>query len=187
VKPFNEPRWNTSQESHFTEVKDFGQAAEDLCEKALHDARAQLHPLLQSSELRLLGERHEFVETFRLALERRIARKLATWQTRVLSVFRFDQTRRPPGIPWDGSIHLLAKVPRVSKTIQAWGQTLDKSLLPCFRALGWSCFQERQSILEVQQVTPEEIRRGIGYGGMFFAAYTRPVRIWPQDRLRAGV
>jgi hypothetical protein len=187
VNIVNEPRWNASQESHTTELKDFGQAAENLCEKALNDARAQLHPLLRSAELHLLGERHEFVETFRLALERRIARKLATWQTRVLSIFRFDQTRRPPGCPWDGSIHLLAKVPRVSKTIQAWGQTLDNSLLPCLRALGWSCFQERQSVLEIQQVTPEEIRRGIGYGGMFFAAYTRPVSIWPQDRSHAGV
>ena len=81
--------------------------------------------------------------TFRVVTNMLIARKLATWQTRVQSVFRFDQTRRPPGIPWDGSIHLLAKVPRVSKTIQAWGQTLNKSLLLCFRALGWSCFQER--------------------------------------------
>lgn len=177
----NEQPWNASLQKHTTELKDFDQIANELCEKALNDARAQLHPLLRSLEFHHLEVRNDFVQAFQLALERRIAKKLATWQSRVQAVFRFDETRLQPDNPWDGSIHLLVKVPRLSKTIQTWGQKLDQSLLPCLHALGWSRFLDRQSVLEIQQVTPGEIRRGIGYGGMFFAVYTRPVQIWPKN------
>jgi hypothetical protein len=49
--------------------------------------------------------------------------------------------------------------------------------------LGLPRFEKRQSILDVQQVTPNELRHGIGYGAMFCAVYTVPVRVWPQDKV----
>jgi hypothetical protein len=51
-------------------VKDFGQAANDVCEKALNDAKAQLHPLIRHVELDRLGKHSEFVQAFKLSLER---------------------------------------------------------------------------------------------------------------------
>ena len=44
--------------------KDFGQVANELREKALEDAKAQLHPLLRDAQLDRLDERPEFVKTF---------------------------------------------------------------------------------------------------------------------------
>jgi len=177
----NEQRLNAALEKHTTTPEDFDQIANELCEKALKDARAQLHPLLRSMDPYRLEGRNEFVQAFWLALEQRIAKKLTAWQPRIQAVFRFDETRPRPDSPWDGSIHLLTKVPRLSKTIQALSQKLDQSLMQCLRGLGWPCFQDRQSVLEIQQVTPQEICRGIGYGGMFFAVYTRPVQVWPKN------
>lgn len=160
-------------------VQDIGQVANDLCEKALNEAKAQLHPLLRSVEVERLAQRSDFLQAFKGALERRIARKLAAWQPGVQAVFKFDETPMENLESWDGSIHLLVKIPRLSNTVKAFGKTLDKVLVKRLKQLGWSRFEKRQSILDVQQVTPNELRHGVSYGAMFYAVYTAPVKVWP--------
>ena len=86
---------------------------------------------------------------------------------------------------WDGSIHLLAKVPRLSKRLKAFNIRLDSSLVKGLKRLNWSRFDECKSLLEVQQVTPNELRHGTGYGAMFYAVYNKPIQVWPLDS-RAG-
>ncbi len=160
-------------------TKDLGQVAEDICEKALNDAKAQLHPLIQSAELERLDKRSEFVQAFKSALEKRIARKLAAWQPGVEAVFKFDETLAENREVWDGSLHLLVKVPRLSDAIKTLSKKLDQSLLRYLKQLGWSRFRKHQSILEIQQVTPNELRHGVSYGAMFAGVYNVPVKIWP--------
>lgn len=161
---------------------DFGQVANELCEKALNDAKAQLHPLLRNVELNRLDQRSEFIQAFRSALEQRIARTLAAWQPNVQAVFKFDETLTENREAWDGSIHLLVKVPRLSNAVKALGKKLDRSLVKYLKQLGWSRFRKRQSILEIQQVTPNELRHGVSYGAMFSAVYNVPVKVWPPKR-----
>ena len=165
--------------------QDIEQIAGDLCEQALNDAKAQLHPLIQSVELDRLDQRQDFVQAFRSAMEQRIARRLVLWQPGVQAVFRFDETRPESMAAWDGSIHLLVKIPRLSIALKMLGRRLDRNLLKYLKQLSWSRFRKRQSILEVQQVTPNELRHGIGYGAMFCAVYTVPIKVWPQDKKRA--
>lgn len=82
---------------------------------------------------------------------------------------------------WDGSVHLLVKVPQLSNAIQSLGRRLDYCLLNYLKQLGWSRFRKKQSILEIQQVTPNELRHGICYGAMFCAVYSAPVKVWPHS------
>lgn len=161
------------------DTKALGITANDLCENALSDAKSQLHPLLQNIELNHLDRRAEFLQAFKSAMEQRIARKLAIWQPAIQAVFKYDEMPMPNVENWDGSIHLLVKVPRLSDTVKMLGETLGGSLTKRLKQWGWSRCQKRQSILDVQQVTPNEIRRGIGYGAMFCAVYTAPVKVWP--------
>jgi len=161
---------------------EFGVVANDLCEKALNDAKDQLHPLLREIELHRLEKRSEFVQAFKSALEKRIARKLAVWQPGVEAIFKFDATLAENREAWDGSLHLLVKVPRLSEALKTLSEKLDQSLLRHLRQLGWSRFRTCQSILEIQQVTPNELRHGISYGAMFSAVYNVPVKIWPPKR-----
>jgi hypothetical protein len=161
---------------------DLGQVANIICENALQDAKAQLHPLLRNADLPRLGQRVEFVKAFKLALERQIARRLALWQPDVQAVFQFEESWMESRNSWDGSIHLLVKVPRLSDAIKVMGKALDKSLVKYLKQLGWQSFQKRQTVLEVQQVTPDELRHGISYGAMFYAVYSVPVEVWPQRR-----
>lgn len=152
----------------------------NLCEKALNDAKSKLHPLIQNVELNRLDRRDEFTQAFRNALEHRIAQKLAIWQPNVQAVFRFDTTRAKSSEGWDGSIHLLIMVSTLSKKVKLLGEILDKILVNYLRQLGLSRFQTSHSILEVQQVTANEVRRGISYGAMFYAVHTVPVKVWPK-------
>ena len=161
---------------------EFGQAANGLCENALNDAKVKLHPLIRGDELNRLDQRIEFVQAFKSALEKRIARKLALWHPGVQAVFRFDKAPRENVEMWDGSIHLLVKVPRLSNAMKTLGHGLDRGLMKYLKQLGWSRFHKQQSILELQQVTPNELRHGVSYGAMFAAVYNVPVKVWPPKR-----
>ncbi len=138
--------------------------------------------MLQNTELDRLSQRGEFLQAFKSALEQRIARTLAAWQPSVQAVFKYDETRTENVESWDGSIHLLVKVPSLSEAVKSLGEELDGSLVKYLKQLGWQRFPTRHSILEVQQVTPNELRHGVGYGAMFYAVYTAPVKVWPQNR-----
>lgn len=156
------------------------QITQELCEKALEDAKAQLHPLLRDVEVTRLEKRTEFVQAFRQALELRIAKKLALWQPGVQAVFKFDESWMESHTMWDGSLHLLVMVPRLSSAIQSLGKRLDRALLKYLQRSGWSRFRKKRSILEIQQVTSSELRHGIGYGAMFWAVYSAPVKVWSR-------
>ncbi len=166
--------------NQYSEPKDFLQVANSVCENALNDAKTQLHPLLRNVEFDRLDRREEFVRAFKLALEKRIAQIVTTWQPGVQAVFQFDESWMATRKPWDGSIHLLVEVPRLSSAIKAFGKKLDQNLVSSLKGLGWSRFRKRQSILEIQQVTPNKLRHALSYGAMFCAVYSLPVKVWPQ-------
>ena len=181
MSDLNYERREGSREHVVPDVRNFAAVANDLCEKSMEDAKSQLHPLLQNTELDRLSQRGEFLQAFKSALEQRIARTLAAWQPSVQAVFKYDETWTENVESWDGSIHLLVKVPRLSNAVKALGKKLDRSLVKHLKHLGWQRIPTRHSILEVQQVTPNELRHGVGYGAMFCAVYTAPVKIWPQE------
>ena len=160
-------------------IKDWNRVANDIFEKALNDARGRLHPLLREKEIFQLRKRNEFVEEFKLGLERSIAQKIARLYPGVQAIFRFDESWMEARKHWDGTIHLLVQVPRLSNGIKSFGKKLDHSLTSRLNQLGWSRFRERDSILEVQQVTANELRHGVGYGAMFYAVYSLPLKVWP--------
>ena len=180
MSAINRWRWEKSVEHVSPVEKDIRDIANDLCVKALDEAKAQLHPLLRSVDIERLSQRNDFLQAFKSALEKRIARKLAAWQPGIQAVFKFDETRSENIGEWDGSIHLLVKVPRLSNTITLLGKTLDQVLVKYLKQLGCAPFSKCQSILDVQQVTQNEIRHGISYGAMFYAIYTVPVKVWPS-------
>jgi hypothetical protein len=161
---------------------DFGQFADQICENALADAKSQLHPLLRNAGFAYLDRRGEFLQAFKNALEQRVARALATCHPGVQTVFQFDESRTTNAEYWDGSIHLLVKVPRLSNAIKTLGRMLDRRLVRYLTQSGWQRVRGHGTILEVQQVTLNELRHAIGYGAMFCAVYTAPVQIWPRER-----
>src|SRR5215207_5214299 len=81
-----------SLENVITNSNELKQVANDLCEKALTNAKSRLHPLLQDVELERLDQRCEFLQAFKRGLEQAIARKLVMWQPCVQAVYEFEAT-----------------------------------------------------------------------------------------------
>jgi hypothetical protein len=167
------------------DTRDFDQAANEICEKALQEARSRVHPLLQHAGLGRLDRRGDFLKAFKNALEHRVARTLAAWQPGVQAIYVYDDAVMENMETWDGSVRLLLKVPRLSNAVRRLGKNLDGSLVKYLEQLGWPRIRAGHSVLEIHQVTPGELRHGIGYGAMFFAVHTAPVRIWPHDHKRS--
>lgn len=186
-KHFDEAKRNKNSDDYEQEVIEgllknpitFRQVTEGLCEKALMDAKAQLHPLLQRVDLEKLGQRREFVEAFNHSLEGVVAKRIALWIPWVKVVYRFDVLRRRSTDDWDNTLHLLILVPRLLPSINKLGAELDRVILERMKRFNWSRFQDSRSMIEVQQVTPYEIRHGVCYGAMFYSFYTAPVQVWP--------
>ena len=166
-------------ENVITNPNGLKQAARDLCEKALTDAKIQLHPLLQQVELERLDQRCEFLQAFKHALEKELARKIVRWQPCVQAVYKFDAARGGRMECWDNTIHLLVLVPQLFHAINELGEKLDCDILKQFKRLSWTRFQNSKSIIEIQQVTPDEIRHRVSYGAMFLSLYAAPAQVWP--------
>jgi len=167
--------------SDLLSARKFAHAADELCVAALNEARSQLHPLLQNIELGRLDQRQEFLRIFKCALGQHIAQKLSAGCPEIQAIFKYEERPWKNTEGWDASIHLLVKVPSLSDDVDILGKMLDSSVMKSLKQLRWQRFQEYQSILTVQQVTPIEIRHGTSYGAMFYAAHTAPVKIWPPD------
>lgn len=177
----NQSGQERSPEDAVPALQEIDKAVNDLCEGALGDARGQLHPLARNNELSRLEQRVEFLQALKSGLEQRIARRLAAWQPDVQAVFKYEETPTQSVEHWDGSIHLLVKVPRLSDAVKMLAKVLDDALVNSLHQLGLPRFRGCQSVLNVQQITPSELRHGIGYGAMFCAVYTAPVKVWPQE------
>ncbi len=162
-----------------TNAYEFRQIADELCDHAQRVATDQLHPLLQRVDLEKLSQRHEFLEAFKCSLEREIAQKIVLWLPCVKVVYRFDSSRRSSTEDWDNTTHLLVFVPQLMPSIKELGTILDGELLKSLKRLPWSRFQDSKSIIEIQQVTPEEMHHGVCYGAMFFSVHAAPSQVWP--------
>jgi hypothetical protein len=156
------------------------QVAKDLSEKALTEAKTQLHSLLQQVELERLDQRREFLEAFKHALEKESARKIVMWQLCVQTVYKFDDPWGTNTECWDNTIHLLVLIPQLLIPMRELGAKLDRDILRRLKQLSWARFQKSKSIIEIQQVTLAEMRHGVSYGAMFLSLYAAPVQVWPR-------
>jgi len=117
MKDLNTWEWHNSIDHSRSIAHDVLQAANDIGEKTLNDAKRQLYPLLRNVELSQFDHRGEFLQAFKSAVEKRSAGKLAAWLPDVQAIFQFDETRVANMECWDGSSHLLVKVPRLSNVV----------------------------------------------------------------------
>jgi hypothetical protein len=158
---------------------EFSQIADELCEHAQRAAKEQLHPLLQRVDLEKLCQRPGFLEAYKQSLEREIAQRIVQWFPYVKVVYKFDSSRKNRLEEWDNTVHLLVLVPQLMPLIKELGTMLDGELLKSLKHLPWLRFQDSKSVIEIQQVTPDEMRHGVCYGAMFFSFYTAPSQVWP--------
>ncbi len=111
-----------------------------------------------------------FLTPFKLGLAAQCARVLGASEPRVLSAFTYDLA--------DHTIHLLLLVDEASAGLEGFAQEFDRALSASIDALRLpDCF-ECTSVLDVHQVTPRDVRLGIGLAGLLSSVASAPLRVW---------
>jgi len=111
-----------------------------------------------------------FMTPFKLGLAAECARVLAASEPRVLSAFTYDLA--------DHTIHLLLLVDETSDGLEGFAQEFDRVLSASIDELRLpDCF-ECTSVLDVHQVTPRDVRLGIGLAGLLSSVANAPLRVW---------
>ncbi len=113
-----------------------------------------------------------FLRPFKLALTARCARVLAASEPRVLSAFTYD--------PADHVLHLLVLMDEPSEGLDGFVKEFDKAMTASIDQLRIpDCF-ECASVLDVHQMTPRDVRLGIGLAGLLSSVANAPVRVWSR-------
>jgi hypothetical protein len=113
-----------------------------------------------------------FLSPFTLGLAAQAARVLGASEPRVLAAFTYDLS--------DHVIHLLVLVDEFSSGLEDFVREFDQALTHSIDALRMpDCF-ECTSVLDVHQVTPQDVRLGIGMAGLLSSVANAPLRVWSR-------
>lgn len=111
-----------------------------------------------------------FLTPFKLGLAAQCGRVLGATEPRVLSAFTYDLA--------DHTLHLLLLVDETSEGLDGFVREFDRALSASIDELRLpDCF-ECTSVLDVHQVTPRDVRLGIGLAGLLSSVASAPLRVW---------
>jgi hypothetical protein len=113
-----------------------------------------------------------FLGPFKLGLAAQCARVLGASEPRVLTGFTYDLS--------DHVLHLLLLVDEPSAGLEGFVREFDRALTASIDQLRLpECF-ECTSVLDVHQVTPRDVRLGIGLAGLLSSVANAPLRVWSR-------
>jgi hypothetical protein len=169
------------------QVSSLLETAETIRANALKLARKKLRLREQDGELANLFERRDFVEYFKHALALEVSQVIATYDQRVQAVYLFDESANPDADTEDYpsfvdlTIHLLALVTSASAALEAFVNSLDRTLTEVLSELPSNAFARRTSFLNVIPINESDIDEGRGYAVLLSSIYARPLKIWQRD------
>lgn len=152
--------------THFSEV------VETILEKALDLVRANVPAFKGAAHLETMIQRPDFAGPFRCALAIELAKVIGADNPDVRTVFAYDLS-----LP---NLHLIALVSRPTYGHSDYIHALDQALCERMRELRLPDCSARAGMLDVQFVTPQDVRLGIGTTGLLSAVRTAPVRVWAR-------
>jgi hypothetical protein len=142
------------------------------------------HTLADSESLLEVELRHPAaVEALKDGLARGVARALAAHDPQVLKVYAYDPSANPDNEAGDDrqldvTLHLLVVVTAPSAALQAFIAALDRTLTESLKDLPAPIFQIRESILDINLLTPKEIQDRKGYAGLLTSVFAPAIEIW---------
>ncbi len=153
---------------HLSEV------AETIRSEALGLARRTVSNVPAAAPAQVLLLQPRFRAAFKAGLAASVAQVLGANDDRLLAVYTYDQE--------DPVLHLLVLVTQPSAALTAFVAALDRALTADLHALGPTGFADRDSILDVNLITPKEVRLGLGYAVLLSAVSAAPLKVWTRER-----
>jgi hypothetical protein len=162
------------------------EVAETLRDDSFLEARELLTPTRGELPLKTLLEDLDFVDCFKHNLASGIARVLAAYDRQVKAVHFYDplvcsEGREGSNLPIDATIHLLVEVRHPSPALSVLVGALDHALTESLKELPSALFVHRQFTLDVNVLTPEDIKVGRGHATLLSSLYTPPLIIWRRE------
>lgn len=119
------------------------------------------------------------VDVLKHALASGVARALAENDKFVRAVYAYDPAPPQGAAANHSTIHLLVLVAKPSAALEAFIATLDRALVTQLQNLGH--LNPRDSVLDVNLFTPEDVRRGVGYAALLHSMSPPPKQLWQRE------
>lgn len=122
-------------------------------------------------------------EAVKDGLARGVARALAAHDAQVQAIYAYDPSANPDSEagddrPFDATVHLLAVVTTPSAALQAFIAALDRALTESLKDLPSPVFQVRESILDINLITRQDVQERKGYAGLLSATFAPAIEIY---------
>lgn len=160
--------------------------AEQLWNDALAQARQKMTPFHRQAELSELLLVPAFIDAFNHALAAGIAKILVENDKFLQAVYTYDPSMNPDSesgvdLPATPNVHLLMLVSKRSTALSALIASLDDALTGKLRELPTSTFAQSKSMLDVNLITEEDVRRGTGYAVLLSSVFAPPIKVWERN------
>lgn len=159
--------------------------AEKIRDYALDFAKMKLPPVKQDQGLEALFMDRNFFCDFKHGLVEGVCQTICDYDGKVIESYCFDPDANPDcqsgeEIPLDGNINIILVV--VSKTagLDALIISLDRGLTKVLKELPISNLASYDSVLNIIQVTQEDVEKRKGYAALISSTYVRALKVWPN-------
>lgn len=112
-----------------------------------------------------------------------VARALASHDPQIQVVYAYDPSANPDAEAgddrrFDPQLHLLVLVTAPSAALQAFLTALDRALTESLKDLPSADFQQIDSILDANLITPQDVRERKGYTGLLSSLHAPAIALW---------
>jgi hypothetical protein len=162
---------------------------EEVAETIRDDALAQAHHKVggfqRGADLASLLEHPAFLDYFKHGLATGAANVLAANDQNVQAVYSYDPacdagSEAGEDPPRDAGVHLLVWVTTPSAALEALIVSLDQALAASLKDLPAPGFRQRESVLDVNLISDDDIRRGVNYAGLLKGLFAPPLQVWQR-------
>jgi hypothetical protein len=164
-------------------VSRIDEMAKRIRDQAVASACVQLHPDQHLTQHNDPVQRSDFKRQFLRALAVGVAQALAANDRRVLAVYAYETTRDHGAELHDLSgalAHLLVVVTAPSAALEAFVASLNRALGASLSALPRAHFSHAWPPLDINVVTEQEVRLGVGMARLLSARLPPPVQLWQR-------
>ena len=150
--------------------------------RALSDRRSHAS---NEALLELELGRPAVVEAIKDGIAQDVARALAAHDPQVQAVYTYDPSANPDNETGEGrlpdvTIHLLVLVTAPSAALQSFILALDGALTENLKDLPSLLFQMRESVLDINLLTPKDVQQRTGYAGLLSSMFAPAIKLWQR-------
>lgn len=174
-------------ESTIGQVTRLQEVAETIRDNALAAARSRLLARQQEAALADLLQQQAFLSSFKNGLADGVTNVIVANDGNVQAIYLFEESTNPDSetedaLAPDMTVHLLLLVDTNSAALEAFIESLDRSLTELVRDLPSPLLTKRTSLLNVIPITQDEVDGKQGYGALLSSMFARPVKLWAREK-----